>query len=290
MGSQAMAVKLILVVLLVAVVSSGLAQQSSSSRRTGGGDREDRRLALRRFQNRNRSSSQDDNDDEVQDTRRQQPRRLANQDKIAERRRELLQRNGVARRRKVVRTQENEIEAVEPTKRPENIRIRVTPEPAKIEEPIVLVEKIGNSDNEIINSVLDRDEEAAKKPFIGTSEVRTISSPNSIRTGNEQIVRISFKKKTTTTPAPVEEEEEEQLTPSRRRFPANRGSFRKGPFGRRPSTEAPTTTTPFPTTTKVFLLSQANDALKALLKTANEPVDATDLLTNTVEEEEERPH
>jgi len=285
-----MAVKLILVVLLVAVVSSGLAQQSSSSRRTGGGDREDRRLALRRFQNRNRSSSQDDT--EVQDTRRQQPRRLANQDKIAERRRELLQRNGVARRRKVVRTQENEIEAVEPTKRPENIRIRVTPEPAKIEEPIVLVEKIGNSDNEIINSVLDRDEEAAKKPFIGTSEVRTISSPNSIRTGNEQIVRISFKKKTTTTttPAPVEEEEEEQVTPLRRRFPANRGSFRKGPFGRRPSTEAPTTTTtPFPTTTKVFLLSQANDALKALLKTANEPVETTDLLTNTIEEEEERP-
>ena len=177
--------------LLVAVVSSGLAQQSSSSRRTGGGDREDRRLALRRFQNRNRSSSQDDaaaDDTEVQDTRRQQPRRLANQDKIAERRRELLQRNGVARRRKVVRTQENEIEAVEPTKRPENIRIRVTPEPAKIEDPIVLVEKIGNSDNEIINSVLDRDEEAAKKPFIGTSEVRTISSPNSIRTGNEQVI------------------------------------------------------------------------------------------------------
>merc|ERR1712227_401064 len=285
MGSQAMAVKLILVVLLVAVVSSGLAQQSSSSRRTGGGDREDRRLALRRFQNRNRSSSQDDNDDEVQDTRRQQPRRLANQDKIAERRRELLQRNGVARRRKVVRTQDNEIETVEPTKKPENVRIRITPEPAKIEDPVVLVEKIGNNDNEIINAILDRDEEAARKPFTGTSEVRTISSPNGIRTGNEQIVRISFKKPTTTTPAPVKEEEEEQVTPFRRRFQANRGSFRKGSLGRRlgrPSTEAPTTT-------KVFLLSQANDALKALLKTANEPVETTDLLTNTIEEEEERP-
>jgi len=280
-----MAVKLILVVLLVAVMSSGLAQQSSSSRRTGGGDREDRRLALRRFQNRNRSNSQDD---EVQDTRRQQPRRLANQDKIAERRRELLQRNGVTRRRKVVRTQENEIEAVEPTKKPENVRIRITPAPTKVEDPIVLVEKIGNSDNDIIDAVLDRDEEAAKKPFIGTSEVRTISSPNSIRTGNEQIVRISFKKTTSTTPAPVEEEEEEQVTPFRRRFPANRGSFRKGSLGRRlgrPSTKAPTTTTPIPTTTKVFLLSQANDALKALLKTANEPVETTDLLTNTVEDE-----
>merc|ERR1712227_129333 len=292
MGSQAMAVKLILVVLLVAVVSSGLAQQSSSSRRTGGGDRKDRRLALRRFQNRNRSSSQDDNDDEVQDTRRQQPRRLANQDKIAERRRELLQRNGVARRRKVVRTQDNEIEAVEPTKKPENVRIRITPEPVKIEDPVVLVEKIGNNDNEIINAILDRDEEAARKPFTGTSEVRTISSPNGIRTGNEQIVRISFKKPTTTTQAPVKEEEEEQVTPFRRRFQTNRGSFRKGSLGRRlgrPSTEAPTTTTPFPTTTKVFLLSQANDALKALLKTANEPVETTDLLTNTIEEEEERP-
>merc|ERR1712227_619665 len=244
MGSQAMAVKLILVVLLVAVVSSGLAQQSSSSRRTGGGDREDRRLALRRFQNRNRSSSQDDNDDEVQDTRRQQPRRLANQDKIAERRRELLQRNGVARRRKVVRTQDNEIEAVEPTKKPENVRIRITPEPVKIEDPVVLVEKIGNNDNEIINAILDRDEEAARKPFTGTSEVRTISSPNGIRTGNEQIVRISFKKPPTTTPAPVKEGEEEQVTPFRRRFQANRGSFRKGSLGRRlgrPSTEAPNT-------------------------------------------------
>ena len=82
------------------------------------------------------------------------------------------------------------------------------------------------------------------------------------------------------------------MTPFRRRFQANRGSFRKGSLGRRlgrPSTEAPTTTTAFPTTTKVFLLSQANDALKALLKTANEPVETTDLLTNTIEEEEERP-
>merc|ERR1719232_537970 len=163
---------------------------------------------------------------------------------------------------------------------------------AKIEDPVILVEKIGNNDNEIINAILDRDEEAARKPFTGTSEVRTISSPNGIRTGNEQIVRISFKKPTTTTPAPVKEEEEEQVTPFRRRFQANRGSFRKGSLGRRlgrPSTEAPTTTTAFPTTTKVFLLSQANDALKALLKTANEPVETTDLLTNTIEEEEERP-
>ena len=93
----------------------------------------------------------------------------------------------MARRRKVVRTQENEIEAVEPTKKPENVRIKITPAPTKVEDPIVLVEKIGNSDNDIIDAVLDRDEEAAKKPFIGTSEVRTISSPNSIRTGNEQV-------------------------------------------------------------------------------------------------------
>ena len=110
----------ILVVLLVAVVSTSLAQQASE--RSGSEDtvRTDRRLALRRFQNRNRNRDTE-TDTEVKETRRQPPRRLANQDKIAERRRELLQRNGVSRRRKVVPSNNNEIEAVEPTKRPEVI-------------------------------------------------------------------------------------------------------------------------------------------------------------------------
>ena len=99
-----------MVLLLVAVVSTSLAQQSSEDRRTGGRTA-DRRLALRRFRGRNRDSGDSAAEDGQQEGRRQQPRRLANQDKIQERRRELLQRNGVARRRKIPRTKLNEVSA-----------------------------------------------------------------------------------------------------------------------------------------------------------------------------------
>ena len=76
---------------LVAVLAGpALSQQTSDSERSG--SRLDRRLSLRRFQNRNRNKdAEDTSEEEVKETRRQQPRRLANQDKIAERRRELLQ-------------------------------------------------------------------------------------------------------------------------------------------------------------------------------------------------------
>merc|ERR1719474_59510 len=268
-----MAVKLILVVLLVAVVSTNLAQQASE--RSGSEDTvgTDRRLGLRRFQNRNRNR---DSDTEVKETRRQQPRRLANQDKIAERRRELLQRNGVSRRRKVVPANKNEIAAVEPTKRPE-VRIKLTTEAAIEDE--TPVERITNNNQDIINAVLDNNEEE-KTPFSGTSEVRTLNSPSGFRSSNEQIVRISFKK---TTEAPKIEETEAPA----RRFKPKKG-FRKGLFNRgrftRPSTEAPSTTEAIQTTTKVVLLSQASDALKALLKTANEPVETKNTVTNEVEE------
>merc|ERR1719266_175121 len=147
-----MAVKLILVVLLVAVVASGLAQQSSDRQRTGGEDntRTDRRLnALRRFRSRNRSNKETENQ-EKESGRGSVPRsRLADQDKIAERRRELLQRNGVSRRRKVVRNEVNEIPE-EQTKKPvQNIRIRTTTEQSReIEE--IPVERITNNNQEII--------------------------------------------------------------------------------------------------------------------------------------------
>ena len=100
-----------MVLLLVAVVSTSLAQQSSEDRRTGGRTA-DRRLALRRFRGRTRDSGDSAaEEDGQQEGRRQQPRRLANQDKIQERRRELLQRNGVAHRRKIPRTKLNEVSA-----------------------------------------------------------------------------------------------------------------------------------------------------------------------------------
>ena len=252
-----------------------LAQQTSDSERSG--SRLDRRLSLRRFQNRNRNN-EDTSEEEVKETRRQQPRRLANQDKIAERRRELLQRNGVARRRKVIKTPEvNQVEAEEITKAPENVRIRITTESA---DEAIPVERITNNDQNIINEVLDRETED-KTPFSGQSEVRTLNTPSGFRSSNEQIVRISFKK---TTEAPVEEDQE-PITPLRR-FKPKKG-IRKGLLGRRinrPITDA-TTTTEIPTSTRVVLLSQASDALKALLKTANEPVETPETLNNKVEED-----
>jgi len=277
-----MAVKLILVVLLVAVVASGLAQQSSDRQRTGGEDntRTDRRLnALRRFRSRNRSNKETENQ-EKESGRGSVPRsRLADQDKIAERRRELLQRNGVSRRRKVVRNEVNEIPE-EQTKKPvQNIRIRTTTEQSReIEE--IPVERITNNNQEIINAALDYEEEE-KSPFSGVSEVRTLNKPSGFRSSNEQIVRINFKK---TTAAPEEDSAPTQAP--RRRFQPNRNIVRKGLLGRRPATQAPATRQ-IETTTKVLLLSQASDALKALLQTANadETVENPDAQINAVEED-----
>ena len=73
-----------------------------------------------------------------------------------------------------------------------------------------------------------------------------------------KIVSIKFKK---TTAAPEEKDFNPTQAP-RRRFQPNRNTLRKGLLGRRPAPE-------IETTTKVILLSQASDALKALLKTAN---------------------
>merc|ERR1712066_616917 len=266
MGSRAMAVKLILVVLLVAVVASGLAQQSSDRQRTGGEDssRSDRRLNnLRRFRNRNRSNKETEDSSDARPSARgtASRSRLADQDKIAERRRQLLQRNGVSRRRKVVKTEVNEIPE-EQTKKPiQNIRIRTTTEKS-IE--VIPVERITNNDQEIINAALDNYVEEEKTLFSGVSEVRPLSRPSGFRSSNEQIVSVKFKK---TTAAPEEKDFAPTQAP-RRRFQPNRNTLRKGLLGRRPATRAPTPE--IETTTKVILLSQASDALKALLKTANE--------------------
>ena len=174
--------------MLVAVVASGLAQQSSDSQRTGGEDstRTDRRLNnLRRFRNRNRSNKETETSDARESGRGSVSRsRLANQDKIAERRRELLQRNGVSRRRKVVKTEVNEIPE-EQTKAPvQNIRIRTTTEKS-IE--VIPVERITNNDQEIISAALDKDVDEEKTPFSGLSEVRPLSRPSGFRSSNEQV-------------------------------------------------------------------------------------------------------
>merc|ERR1711981_764085 len=140
--SRAMAVKLILVVLVLAVVSSSLAQQTTQS----GGQTSDRRLALRRFRHRNRDNEKSD---EVKENRRQNPRKLANQQDIIKRRKELLQRNNITRRKNFNRKPAvNEVED-DTTKR--TVRIKSP----SVEDDVV-VEKISNSDRDIISKVLNQ--------------------------------------------------------------------------------------------------------------------------------------
>ena len=162
----------ILVVLVLAVVSSSLAQQSSQS----GGQKSDRRLALRRFRSRNR----DNESDEAKENRRQNPRKLANQEEIIKRRKELLQRNNITRRKNLTRKPAvNEVEE-ETTKR--TVRIKSP----SVEDDVV-VEKISNNDRDIISKVLNQAEEDSA-PFSGKSEVRTLSAPSGFRSSNEQVM------------------------------------------------------------------------------------------------------
>ena len=164
----------ILVVLVLAVVSSSLAQQSEQS----GGQKSDRRLALRRFRSRNRDSEKSD---EVKENRRQNPRKLANQEEIIKRRKELLQRNNITRRKNFTRKPTvNEVED-ETTKR--TVRIKSP----SVEEDVV-VEKISNNDRDIISKVLNQAEAGQDgAPFSGKSEVRTLSAPSGFRSSNEQV-------------------------------------------------------------------------------------------------------
>ena len=163
----------ILVVLVLAVVSSSLAQQTTQS----GGQTSDRRLALRRFRSRNRDSEKSD---EVKENRRQNPRKLANQEEIIKRRKELLQRNNITRRKNINRKPAvNEVEE-ETTKR--TVRIK-----SPSAEDDVVVEKISNNDRDIISRVLDQAEEEDSAPFSGQSEVRTLSAPSGFRSSNEQV-------------------------------------------------------------------------------------------------------
>merc|ERR1711971_492812 len=166
MGSRAMAVKLILVVLVLAVVSSSLAQQTAQS----GGQTSDRRLALRRFRSRNRDSQKSE---EVKENRGQNPRKLANQEEIIKRRKDINRKPAV-----------NEVED-ETTKR--TVRIK-----SPSAEDDVVVEKISNNDRDIISKVLNQAEEEDSAPFRGKSEVRTLSAPSGFRSSNEQITRISL--------------------------------------------------------------------------------------------------
>ena len=167
----------ILVVLVLAVVSSSLAQQTTQS----GGQTSDRRAALRRFRSRSRDN---DKSGEVKGNRGQNPRKLANQEEIIARRKELLQRNNITRRKNFNRKPAvNKVED-ETTKR--TVRIKS----ASVEDEVV-VEKISNNDRDIISAVLDQaEEEEDSAPFSGKSEVRTLSAPSGFRSSNEQVSQL----------------------------------------------------------------------------------------------------
>ena len=167
----------ILVVLVLAVVSSSLAQQTTQS----GGQTSDRRAALRRFRSRSRDN---DKSGEVKENRGQNPRKLANQEEIIARRKELLQRNNITRRKNFNRKPAvNKVED-ETTKR--TVRIKS----ASVEDEVV-VEKISNNDRDIISAVLNQEEEEEDSaPFSGKSEVRTLSAPSGFRSSNEQVSQL----------------------------------------------------------------------------------------------------
>merc|ERR1711971_768178 len=267
MGSRAMAVKLILVVLVLAVVSSSLAQQTAQS----GGQTSDRRLALRRFRSRNRDSQRSD---EVKENRGQNPRKLANQEEIIKRRKELLQRNNITRRKNINRKPAvNEVKD-ETTKR--TVRIK-----SPSAEDDVVVEKISNNDRDIISKVLNQAEKEDSAPFRGKSEVRTLSAPSGFRSSNEQITRISFKRTTTSKP-------EEKEVGTERRIPGRNPVRSRLTSGRRVISRGRQTDRVETTTARVLLLSQASPALKALLATAND-AEESEPTEETVKSEENLP-
>merc|ERR1740124_1152865 len=258
-----MAVKLILVFLVGLFTSLAWAQQS---RETGGSDR---RISLRRFSSRRK----------VENTRNA-GRVKASADILAKRK-QLFQRNP-SRSRTIGRGDKKQKESG----RRNNLRVKTTTTEAYIDvDP--LVEKISNSDRDIIDLILDNDklENEVDTPFKGVSEVRTVSSPSGFRSSNEQIVRVSFKKTTTARPVTRPnnnlrnehidqiQEQKDTTTQKPRRTPGVNVTPRRGlgirRRGQKPASNARKVSGANP-------VPGASDPLKALLKTANEPVGTTE--------------
>merc|ERR1740124_235243 len=258
-----MAVKLILVFLVVLFTSLAWAQQS---RETGGSDR---RISLRRFSNRRK----------VENTRN--AGRVKAPAEILAKRKQLFQRNP-SRSRTIGRGDKKQIESG----RRNTLRVTTTTTKAYIDvDP--LVEKISNSDRNIIDLILDNDkvENEVDTPFKGVSEVRTVSSPSGFRSLNEQIVRVSFKKTTTARPVTRPnnnlrnehidqiQEQKDTTTQKPRRNPGVNVTPRRGlgirRRGQKPANNARKVSGANP-------VPGASDPLKALLKTANEPVGTTE--------------
>merc|ERR1719483_975468 len=260
-----MAVKLILVFFVVLFTSLAWAQQS---RETGGSDR---RISLRRFSSRRK----------VENTRN--AGRVKAPAEILAKRKQLFQRNP-SRSRTIGRGDKKQIESV----RRNTLRVTTTTTEAYIDvDP--LVEKISNSDRNIIDLILDNDklENEVDTPFKGVSEVRTVSSPSGFRSSNEQIVRVSFKKTTTARPVtrPTNklrnehinqiQEQKDTTTQKPRRNPGVNVTPRRR-LGIRRRGQKPASNARKVSGANPVEVPGASDPLKALLKTANEPVGTTE--------------
>merc|ERR1719483_844521 len=260
-----MAVKLILVFLVVLFTSLAWAQQS---RETGGSDR---RISLRRFSSRRK----------VENTRN--AGRVKAPAEILAKRKQLFQRNP-SRSRTIGRGDKKQIESG----RRNTLRVTTTTTEAYIDvDP--LVEKISNSDRNIIDLILDNDKlkNEVDTPFKGVSEVRTVSSPSGFRSSNEQIVRVSFKKTTTARPVTRPnnnlrnehidqiQEQKDTTTQKPRRNPGVNVTPRRR-LGIRRRGQKPASNARKVSGANPVEVPGASDPLKALLKTANEPVGTTE--------------
>merc|ERR1719483_966168 len=260
-----MAVKLILVFLVVLFTSLAWAQQS---RETGGSDR---RISLRRFSSRRK----------VENTRN--AGRVKAPAEILAKRKQLFQRNP-SRSRTIGRGDKKQIESG----RRNTLRVKTTTTEAYIDvDP--LVEKISNSDRDIIDLILDNDKlkNEVDTPFKGVSEVRTVSSPSGFRSSNEQIVRVSFKKTTTARPMTRPnnnlrnehidqiQEQKDTTTQKPRRNPGVNLTPRRR-LGIRRRGQKPASNARKVSGANPIEIPGASDPLKALLKTANEPVGTTE--------------
>eukprot|EP00092_Neocalanus_flemingeri_P035043 GFUD01038131.1.p1 GENE.GFUD01038131.1~~GFUD01038131.1.p1 ORF type:complete len:611 (-),score=177.16 GFUD01038131.1:129-1961(-) len=275
-----MAVRLILVSLVVLSISLAWAQQSGE---TGGSGR---RISLRRFSSRKK----------VENTRN--VGRVKTSADILKRRKQLLQRNPSRNRNSGTgRSENNQRKSGRKTDlRQRNVIVKTTKAPTTTERYLDVqppVEKIYNNDKEIRDLLLDNNKLEDETPFRGLSEVRTVSSPSGFRSSNEQIVRVSFKKTTaepetsdSITNTDIKTEisneilEKEALTTQKpRRNQAVKVTARRR-LGLRRRGQKPARNSPrvavAAVTEREFTVQGASDPLKALLKTASEPVSPTE--------------
>jgi len=185
-----MAVKLILVCLLVCVYVSLTVGEAQQSEETGGRRLADRRSnLLRRIQSRRRGDGVE------------KKKKFSGSEDALERRRLLFKKNPI-RRRRPVNSEDNEIRDSQSRlsgRTRTSLRIRPT---TRKPEPTTTTPEPTTTTPELVTAPQES-ELNQPKLLKGVSKFGTFSEPSGIRSRNEQIFRISFKK-TTTTPTPTQ--------------------------------------------------------------------------------------